>query len=181
MTTTPDEVLRFWFDELKPAQWFRQDPHLDAEITRRFGACLAAAWRGELWRWRETSAGRLGEVIVLDQFARNIHRGTPAAFAGDPLALVLAQEAVARGADASLPPAKRAFLYMPFMHSESAAIHEEALRLFAQPGLEESLRFEHGHRDIILRFGRYPHRNAILGRVSTPAELAFLAQPGSSF
>lgn len=179
--TTPDAVLSFWFDELEAAQWFRKDPALDAEIAERFAACLEAARRAELWGWRETPEGRLAEVIVLDQFSRNVHRDTPDAFAADPLALGLAQEAVARGDDAALPPAWRAFLYMPFMHSESAAIHEQALRLFTQPGLEENLRFEHRHRDIILRFGRYPHRNAILGRVSTPAELAFLAQPGSSF
>ena len=179
--TTPDAVLSFWFDELEAAQWFRKDPALDAKIRTRFGACLESAARGELWGWRETPEGRLAEVIVLDQFSRNVHRDTPDAFAADPLALGLAQEAVARGDDAALPPAWRAFLYMPFMHSESAAIHKQALRLFGQPGLEENLRFEHRHRDIILRFGRYPHRNAILGRVSTPAELAFLAQPGSSF
>ncbi|MDY7116957.1 DUF924 family protein [Halomonas sp. SSL-5] len=179
--TTPDAVLSFWFDELEAAQWFRKDPALDAEIRTRFGACLESAARGELWRWRETPSGRLGEIIVLDQFSRNIHRDTPGAFACDPMALVLAQEAVARGADAALAPVRRAFLYMPFMHSESAAIHEHALRLFAQPGLERHLGVERRHRDIILRFGRYPHRNAILGRVSTPEELAFLAQPGSSF
>ncbi|MDT0510958.1 MULTISPECIES: DUF924 family protein [unclassified Halomonas] len=181
MTTTPDEVLTFWFDELNPAQWFRKDSRLDAEIARRFGACLAAACRGELWRWRETPAGRLGEIIVLDQFSRNIHRDTPAAFAADPMALVLAQEAVACGDDAGLPPKRRAFLYMPFMHSESAVIHEQAAWLFDQPGLERHLGVEHRHREIILRFGRYPHRNAILGRDSTPEELEFLAQPGSSF
>ena len=112
---------------------------------------------------------------------RNIHRDTPLAFARDPVALVLAQEAVASGIDHRLEVPWRAFLYMPWMHSESLAIHDEALGLFDQPGLEEQLHFEHRHRDIILRFGRYPHRNAILGRPSTPEELAFLDQPGSSF
>ncbi|SDO88349.1 Uncharacterized conserved protein, DUF924 family [Halomonas shengliensis] len=179
--TTPEQVLAFWFDELEPAQWFRKDRALDDEIAGRFGACLAAARRAELWGWRETPEGRLAEVIVLDQFSRNVHRDTPTAFAADPLALGLAQEAVARGADAALSPVRRAFLYMPWMHSESRRIHDQALTLFDQPGLEENLRFERRHRDIILRFGRYPHRNAILGRVSTPEELAFLAQPGSSF
>ncbi|NWN82311.1 MAG: DUF924 domain-containing protein [Halomonas sp.] len=181
MTTPPDEVLTFWFDELGPAHWFRKDPRLDADIAERFGPCLAAACRGELWGWRETAAGRLGEIIVLDQFSRNIHRDTPMAFAADPMALVLAQEAVAGGDDRHLAPTRRAFLYMPFMHSESRVIHEQALRLFSQEGLEKSLPFERRHRDIIRRFGRYPHRNAILGRDSTPEELAFLAQPGSSF
>ncbi len=183
MARLPDAetVLRFWFDELEPAQWFRKDPALDAAIGERFGALLEAAGRGELWAWRETPRGRLAEVIVLDQFSRNIHRDSPLAFARDPLALVLAQEAVASGGDRALEVMQRAFLYMPWMHSESLAIHEVALELFDQPGLEEQLRYEHRHRDILLRFGRYPHRNAILGRPSTPEELAFLEQPGSSF
>ncbi|WP_373181691.1 DUF924 family protein [Halomonas campaniensis] len=176
-----DEVIGFWFGELKPAQWFRKDPALDAEIAARFAALLEAAGRGELWSWRLSARGRLAEVIVLDQFSRNIHRDTPLAFARDPVALVLAQEAVAHRIDRHLDVAWRAFLYMPWMHSESLAIHDEALGLFDQPGLEESLRFEQRHRDIIARFGRYPHRNAILGRPSTPEELAFLEQPGSSF
>ncbi|QTF93932.1 DUF924 family protein [Halomonas sp. BM-2019] len=183
MSRLPDAeaVIRFWFEELEPRQWFRQDPALDAEIAAHFAELLAAAGRGELWAWRLTARGRLAEVIVLDQFSRNIHRDTPLAFARDPMALVLAQEAVAHRSDCHLDIAWRAFLYMPWMHSESLAIHDEALRLFDQPGLEENLRFEHRHRDIILRFGRYPHRNAILGRLSTPEELAFLEQPGSSF
>lgn len=176
-----EEVIGFWFDELEPVQWYRKDPALDAEIGRRFGALLEAAGRGELWRWRDSARGRLAEVIVLDQFSRNVHRDTPLAFARDPVALVLAQEAVALGADRRLETPWRAFLYMPYMHSESLAVHDEAVRLFDQPGLEENLDFEHRHRDIIVRFGRYPHRNAILGRNSTPEELAFLEQPGSSF
>jgi len=176
-----DEVIGFWFGELEPAQWFRKDPALDAEIAARFAALLEAAGRGELWSWRLSARGRLAEVIVLDQFSRNSHRDTPLAFTRDPVALVLAQEAVAGGIDRHLEVPWRAFLYMPWMHSESLAIHDEALGLFDQPGLEENLRFEHRHRDIIARFGRYPHRNAILGRPSTPEELAFLEQPGSSF
>lgn len=176
-----DEVLDFWFRELAPAQWFRKDPALDAAITQRFGPLLAAAGQGELWPWRRSAEGRLAEVVVLDQFARNIHRDSPRAFATDPVALVLAQEAVAQGLDRALPPVQRAFLYMPYMHSESLAIHDEALRLFDQPGLEENLRHERRHRDILVRFGRYPHRNAILARESTPEERAFLEQPGSSF
>lgn len=177
----PEDVIDFWFEELKPAQWFRKDPALDAEIGRRFGSLLTVAGRGELWRWRASARGRLAEVIVLDQFPRNIHRGSSLAFAWDPLALVLAQEAVAQRADRLLDVPWRAFLFMPYMHSESLAIHDEALRLFAQPGLEENLRHERRHRDVLSRFGRYPHRNALLGRDSTPEERAFLDQPGSSF
>lgn len=176
-----DEVLDFWFRELAPAQWFRKDPTLDAAITQRFAALLEAGVQGELWPWRRSAEGRLAEVVVLDQFSRNVHRDTPRAFAADPVALVLAQEAVAQGVDQSLPVAQRVFLYMPYMHSESLPIHDEALRLFDQPGLEENLRFERRHRDILVRFGRYPHRNAILGRKSTAEELAFLEQPGSAF
>jgi uncharacterized protein (DUF924 family) len=118
---------------------------------------------------------------VLDQFSRNVWRDTPRAFSQDPQALCLAQEFVRTGQDRALPPAQRAFAYMPYMHSESRPIHEQAVALFSQPGLEGSLAFERRHQAIIERFGRYPHRNAILGRVSTPEEIAFLAEPGSSF
>lgn len=176
-----EEVLTFWFDELTPRQWFAKDTALDTEISGRFVDVLRAASLGELWDWRLSARGRLAEIIVLDQFSRNIHRDTPAAFANDSQALVLAQEAVTHKVDRHLDVAHRPFLYMPYMHSESLKVHDEALRLFDQPGLEDNLRFEHRHRDIIARFGRYPHRNAILGRDSTAEELAFLEEPGSSF
>ena len=142
---------------------------------------LERAARCELWAWRGTPEGRLAEVLVLDQFSRNAWRDTARAFAQDPLALALAQEAVAGGHDLALPPPRRAFLYMPYMHSESLAVHEEALRLFGQPELAFNLDFERRHQAIVARFGRYPHRNAVLGRASTAEELDFLAQPGSSF
>jgi uncharacterized protein (DUF924 family) len=174
-------VLDFWFGTLAPSQWYAVSDALDGLIAARFGALHAAAARCELFAWRRTPAGRLAEIIILDQFSRNIWRGTAAAFAQDALALALAQEAVRAGADAALPPVQRAFVYLPYMHSESAAIHDTALALFAAPGLENNLEFERQHKAIIDRFGRYPHRNAILGRDSTPAELAFLATPGSSF
>jgi uncharacterized protein (DUF924 family) len=176
-----EDVLQFWFGELTAEDWWRKDPVLDRRIADRFGRTLAAAARCELHAWRTTARGRLAEVIVLDQFSRNVHRDTAAAFANDALALALAQEAVARGGDLHLPAAERAFLYLPWMHSESALIHEEALRLFAAPGLEKNLDFERRHKAIIDRFGRYPHRNALLGRTSTTEELEFLKQPGSSF
>jgi uncharacterized protein (DUF924 family) len=124
---------------------------------------------------------RLAEIIVLDQFTRNIHRDSAAAFANDALALRLAEEAVAAGADLKLPVEERRFVYMPYMHSESAAVHETAMRLFATPGLETNLEFERRHKAIIDRFGRFPHRNALLGRPSTAEEIEFLKQPGSSF
>lgn len=174
-------VLSFWFDELHPEQWWRVDPALDAEIRRRFATTHAAANRGELWRWRDAPPGRLAEVIVLDQFSRNMFRGDARAFASDPLALALAQEAVRAGSDRSLPVEQRCFLYLPFTHSESLAIHDVAMQLFDQPGLEENLGFEIRHRKIVERFGRYPHRNRALGRTSTPEEEAFLKEPDSSF
>lgn len=175
------EVVRFWFETLQPADWWRKDAALDARLRERFGALHEQAAAGACWTWRATPAGRLAEVLLLDQCSRNIHRDTPRAFAQDGMALVLAQEAVAGGHDLALPPPQRAFLYMPYMHSESSVVHEEALRLFSQPELAFNLDFERRHKAIVDRFGRYPHRNAILGRTSTPEELAFLAEPGSSF
>lgn len=175
------DVLQFWFSALTPAQWFAKSNELDAQITKQFGNMLQAAAAGELWQWRQNSHGRLAEIIVLDQFSRNVYRDTPQAFAQDPMVLVLAQEAVAAGCDASLNAAEKAFLYMPYMHSESAVIHEQAVKLFNQPGLETNYEFELKHKVIIDRFGRYPHRNAILGRQSSAEEIEFLNQPGSSF
>ncbi|MEW6560192.1 MAG: DUF924 family protein [Pseudomonadota bacterium] len=176
-----DEVLHFWFTESQPEQWFRVDPAFDALIRSRFSALHERASRCELWEWRSAPEGRLAEIIVLDQFSRNMFRGTPAAFATDPLALALAQEAVACGADRTLEPSHRAFLYMPYMHSESRAVQVEAERLFRENGRPINYSFALRHKAIIDRFGRYPHRNAILGRDSTDEELEFLRQPGSSF
>ena len=174
-------VLHFWFSELTPQQHFAKDAALDESIRTRFGSTLEAAARCELFAWRATPEGRLAEILVLDQFSRNVWRDTPRAFAQDALALALAQELVASGQDRSLSTAQRVFAYMPYMHSESAVIHAQAMALFAQPGMENNLEFERRHKAIIDRFGRYPHRNTILGRQSTPEELAFLSEPGSSF
>lgn len=176
-----DDVLRFWFEDTAPAQWWKVDPAFDATVRERFGTLLAAAAAGECFGWRTTARGRLAEVIVLDQFPRNIHRGTAAAFACDPMALALAQEAVAADALAALAPVERSFLLLPYMHSESRRIHEVAERLYREHAPPENHDFELRHKAIIDRFGRYPHRNAILGRDSTPEEREFLTQPGSSF
>ncbi|GGC82498.1 DUF924 family protein [Vreelandella lutescens] len=181
MTTDAQAVLAFWFQELSPAQWFKKDTHIDQQIIERFSDVLEKAAACECFEWRRSARGRLAEVIVLDQFSRNIYRDDARSFASDTLALALAQEAVASGADQSLSAVERSFLYMPYMHSESAAIHTLALQLFDQPGLESNLEFEKRHKAIIDRFGRYPHRNAVLGRTSTPEEVEFLKQPGSSF
>ena len=175
------DVLHFWFEELSNKQHFVKDPALDAAIHQRFGATLEAATRCELFGWRGTPQGRLAEIVVLDQFSRNIFRDTARAFAQDPLALVLAQELVAHGQDQALTPTQRAFAYMPYMHSESPVAQAESVRLFGQVGLENNLNFALRHQAIVVRFGRFPHRNALLGRSSTTEELAFLNEPGSSF
>ena len=175
------EILHFWFEELTPKQHFVKDAALDVIMANRFSPTLQAAARCELFAWRASAEGRLAEILVLDQFSRNVYRDTPRAFAQDTLALVLAQELVACGGDRSLPPAQRAFVYTPYMHSESALMHAQAVALFSQPGMENNLSFELRHKAIIDRFGRYPHRNAILGRSSSAEELAFLSEPGSSF
>lgn len=173
-----EDVLKFWFEELTPDDWFSGAAALDERIRHRFLETQRAAARGELWAWRRTLDGRVAEILVLDQFPRNIFRGLPESFAGDAQALILAQEAVAAGVG-DLPPEWRSFVYMPYMHSESLAIHDEAVRLFSQPGLESNLDFELRHRRILEQFGRYPHRNKILGRTSTPAELEFMkTNPG---
>ena len=177
----PQEILHFWFDELTARQHFVKDAALDETIRTRFGATLKAAARGELFAWRASADGRLAEIVVLDQFSRNVYRDTPRAFAQDALALALAQELVAGAQDGILPTVQRVFAYMPYMHSESALVHTQAVALFSQPGMEDNLNFELRHKAIIDRFGRFPHRNAILGRTSSAQELAFLREPGSSF
>jgi uncharacterized protein (DUF924 family) len=179
MQTT--DILHFWFDELDNQRRFAKDAALDALIRERFGLTLQAAIRGELAHWRATPQGRLAEIIVLDQFSRNLFRDQPASFAQDPQALTLAQELVGTGQAITLASEQRAFAYMPYMHSESALVHAQAVVLFSEPGLEANLNYELKHQAIIGRFGRFPHRNAVLGRVSTPEEKAFLQQPGSSF
>ncbi len=178
----PQQVLSFWFEELQPQQWFRGGEAVDAMVRDRFAVTLEQAAAGELEHWRDTVQGRLAEIIVLDQFSRNMHRNTPAAFAMDPVALVLSQEAVRNGALAGLDnAAQRGFLLMPYMHSESRHIHQQAVPLFRDHAPATEYGFELAHKAIIDRFGRYPHRNAILQRVSTQEELEFLQQPGSSF
>lgn len=176
-----EEILRFWFVEIDPKAWWEANADFDRLIDTRFRDVLNRAARAELHAWRVEPRGRLAEVLVLDQFSRNIHRNSALAFAQDPMALALAQEAIACGADKSLAPIERCFLYLPFMHSESKVIHEWAVRLFRENGLEDNYQFELRHKAIIDRFGRYPHRNASLNRISTAEEIEFLKQPGSSF
>lgn len=175
------DVLQFWFEEIEPAQWWQVDDGFDQLIRDRFSDIHEQAARCELYRWRQQHQGRLAEIIVLDQFSRNIYRNTPQAFAADPLALALAQEAIMLETDAQLDEQQRSFLYLPFMHSESLTIHEVAEQLYRASGNPDNLDFELRHKEIIEQFGRYPHRNTILGRTSTPEEIEFLNKPGSSF
>jgi uncharacterized protein (DUF924 family) len=181
METGPQTILHFWFHESKPEQWWRVEPAFDQLIATRFALVHRQATQGELFGWRADISGRLAEIIVLDQFSRNMFRGHRRAFEADAVALVLAQEAVATGADMSLSEEQRVFLYMPYMHSESRAIHKAAEQLFLKRAPKDNYEFELRHKAIIDRFGRYPHRNLALGRDSTPEELAFLKEPGSRF
>ncbi|QNP47554.1 DUF924 family protein [Diaphorobacter aerolatus] len=178
---TAQTVIRFWFEESTPQQWFTKDAAFDDTIRKRFGAVLEIAARGELWKWRGDALGRLAEIIVLDQFSRNVWRDTPKAFAQDGMALVLSQEVIALGLDRDFTEAQRAFTYMPLMHSESLMVQDESIRQFTALGNPVNLDFAERHREIVQRFGRYPHRNAVLGRESTKDEQAFLQTPGSSF
>lgn len=175
------EVLTFWFEEIQPKKWFAADAEFDALIRDRFLPLLTQAALGELFEWRKEPKGRLAEIIVLDQFSRNVYRNTPTAFAQDPMALALAQEAVNAGVHKILAPKERAFSLMPYMHSESRAIHAVAENLFREFAPADNFDFELRHKAIIDRFGRYPHRNDILGRASTAEEIEFLTQPGSGF
>lgn len=174
------DIIEFWFKEITPQQWWIKDTDFDQLLINRFSDLHRSAQLGELYQWRNEPLGRLAEIIVLDQFSRNMFRNTPEAFASDPLALALSQSAVSSGADLQLSPLERQFLYMPYMHSESPLIHQEAERLFSQIP-EHGYDFEIKHKVIIDRFNRYPHRNSILQRESTAEELEFLSQPGSSF
>lgn len=181
MSQTPEYIIDFWFNAIDSKQWFKKDDEFDLLLTAQFSQLLQSAAKAELYPWRSDAEGRLAEIIVLDQFSRNIHRDTPLAFASDPLALALAQEAVSQNCLKELDPIKQSFLLMPYMHSESEAIHEVAVELFNGTGLDNTIDYELKHQKIIKQFGRYPHRNEILGRTSSREELEFLKSPGSRF
>lgn len=183
MTPQTADVLDFWFgpQDAARAEWFRKDESFDAVIRLRFGAQVERALAGGLLEWEATPEGALARVLLLDQFTRNIFRGTARAFAGDALALEAARAMVARGDDAKLPPLRRVFVYLPFEHSEDPAMQRESLRLFGELGLGGFLDYARRHAEVIERFGRFPHRNAVLGRDSTAEEIEFLKQPGSGF
>ena len=191
---TAQDVLDFWFlprdnpdyGKARP-EWFRKDPAFDAQIAERFGPVIAQAVAGGLREWdMQGPEGTLARILVLDQFTRNAYRGKPESFAGDMLALLAARALVDSGADRQLEPQQRAFAYMPFEHAEDARMQECAVELFGRlaqehEGFAEMLDYAHRHRGVIARFGRFPHRNPILGRASTPDELQYLGQPGAGF
>ncbi|MBF0713598.1 DUF924 domain-containing protein [Gemella sp. GH3] len=168
------EVLCFWFEEVDKELWFKKSDDFDQEIKNRFFDIHQKAVVGELSYWRDNIYGRLAEIIVIDQFSRNMFRNNPKSFAYDNVALVLAQEAIKAEDFHKLTTVEKSFLYLPFMHSESKEIHKEAVKLYSEKGLEYNYDFELKHKEIIDRFGRYPHRNEVLGRISTAEELEFL-------
>ena len=175
------EIIDFWFEEIDKSKWWIKDESFDELIRVRFSNIYAQAIKGELYSWRKNGLGMLAEIIVLDQFSRNMYRDKPESFSQDLTALTLAQTAISYGVDLELEQEKRSFLYMPFMHSESLLIHNQAVKLFTGLGQTSSLTFEKKHKVIIEKFGRYPHRNEILGRISSKEEKKFLQQPNSRF
>jgi uncharacterized protein (DUF924 family) len=174
---TSDELLSFW-RAAGPDRWFASDAAFDAEIRRRFLATYEAAAVGRLSDWEEAAEGALALTIALDQFPRNMFRGAPRAFTTDPLARAIARRAIARGFDAQMPVRERNFFYLPFEHSEDLSDQEYSVALAESTGDAENIKWARLHDDVIRRFGRFPHRNEILGRVSTPEEIAFLKSGG---
>lgn len=192
MPTATADVLAFWFGRPGSPErgtvrdvWFHKDPTFDAKIRVRFAEAIGIALAGGLGEWCATADGALARVLLLDQFTRNVYRDTPHAFDGDARALATAQDAVARGFDRQLDGFGRWFLYLPFEHAEDVAMQHRSLELFgaltAETGNAAPLEWAQKHADIIFRFGRYPHRNEVLGRASTAEETAFLAEPGARF
>jgi uncharacterized protein (DUF924 family) len=194
MTANPplrDEILDFWFGRPDAAgygaardEWFRKDVDFDTVLRACFGSAIETALAGGFAEWVDPR-GAVAHVLLLDQFTRNSFRNTPRAFAGDDLALSIAQNAIERQVDAGLIPVERWFLYLPFEHAESLLAQQRSIELFTrlerETGMAEPLAWARRHADVVRRFGRFPHRNAILGRASTPEELEFLASPGSRF
>ena len=176
-----EEILNFWFKECKPEQWFKKNEDFDKMIENRFSFVIENAIAGYLGNWEESETGCLALIILLDQFTRNVFRDTPRAFAGDKRALALSQLCCDKDYLTNPDIQRRQFMLMPMMHSENLAVQDAALPLFKKYASVKDYKYAEKHRDIIVRFGRFPHRNVILGRKSTNEELEFLKQPGSSF
>ncbi len=191
MPATPTDVLDFWFDSASQAHWFERSDAFDATVRERFAETLAAARRGDLDHWAQVPAGWLALLIVRDQFSRNLYRDDAGAWANDPDTQVIALDGIARGFDLQLPPLQRVFAYMPLEHAESLVLQRHCVGLFERLVASQSaavrsryegfLDYARRHHDVIDQFGRFPHRNAVLGRADTPAEQAYLATPGTGF
>jgi uncharacterized protein (DUF924 family) len=175
----PEEIFLFWKDA-GPEKWFKADPAFDEQIRARFLETYEAGMRGELEHWERSTYGAFALVILLDQFPRNMFRGTPEAFVSDEKAKQISERAIAAGRDKAVDPEVKAFFYMPFMHSEKLADQDRCLALMQEGGKQENVKYAEIHRDAIARFGRFPHRNGILGRKSTPEEMAYLKGGGFS-
>ncbi|MDH3413125.1 MAG: DUF924 domain-containing protein [Gammaproteobacteria bacterium] len=200
MSDDCEEIIYFWLGdapgsvkalEQRKRMWFSADPQLDAEIESRFGALLARQAAGANEKWKATPRGRLGLILLLDQFPRNVHRGTAKAFAFDPQALDLCQTGIDAGLDQALEPLERMFFYMPLQHAEALGPQDRSVALFeslakTRPAeqrafFEQALEFAREHRELISRFGRFPHRNRVLGRISSVEETAYLESGGATF
>ncbi|WP_109123663.1 DUF924 family protein [Dyella sp. C11] len=191
MPSTPADVLDFWFEPASQAMWFDRSDAFDARVRERFGDTLEASLRGELDAWTQTPEGWLALLIVRDQFSRNLYREYARAWAGDEATQVIALDGMARGDDQRLTALQRVFAYMPLEHAESRVLQAHCVHLFERlvagqpdgerPAMQHFLDFARKHHDVVARFGRFPHRNAVLGRPDTPEEKTYLATPGSGF
>ena len=182
MTNNPtaEEVISFWFEEISPKQQFIKDEKLDDEIKRRFGS-LHQRLREDLSDFTATVEGALAAILVFDQFSRNIFRGSGKAFETDPLALSIAKDLIAKGLDKKMSVNHRVFVYMPFMHAETLKDQEQSVVLFTELGIESNIDYAIKHLDVVKKYGRFPHRNVALDRVSTEEEMAFINTPGTAF
>lgn len=175
---TPQKILKFWFEEVPAEKKFIKDPEFDLLVRKKFEEVYWEVFNGKTDSWRETPEGRLAEIIVLDQFARNMFRNTPQAFLGDGLALELVEDTISMGDDKKLNEEQRVFMYLPYMHSESLDVHEKAMSIFKSLGNKAIFEYEIKHKNIIKEFGRYPNRNKALNRESTPEEIVWLEAGG---
>ena len=174
-----DDVLTFWFSERVKPLWFNSTQEFDDELSEKYLETCQAALNGQLSAWEETPQGALALILCLDQFPLNMFRNQPESFAGEALSRQVAARAIEKGFDQSLDDTQKAFMYMPYMHSEDMADQDKVLELFSNAGLGDNLKWAKHHREIVVRFGRFPHRNAILGRESTPEEIAYLQSDGA--